>query len=223
MPGRLRHERLVQHQGGSLEPGVEVPVLPGIAGLAHRQHAVGRRAELVSRPLDGLHCLSDVGVALQARVRPRRAQALQRIDHEGQGLDLQADPLDGIGGGQFVDGRDRQDGLTFVHRLVGQRDFGAEHDRILVSLQLRRRDRGKIGGPEDGLDARHRERVACVDRKHAAVRPRAEQQLAEEHALGAEVLRVTGPASHLRNQVRRAVVPSEQGIVGHRRCLRAAV
>ena len=70
--------------------------------------------------------------------------------------------------------------------------------------------RGKIIRGEDGFDAGHGQRFAHIDVLHARVRHRAEQQLAEQHALRAEVLRVLRLAGHLREQIGRRVVLADQ-------------
>ena len=60
-----------------------------------------------------------------------------------------------------------------------------------------------------------RERRARVDVADARVRHRAQQELAEHHAFGAEVLRVLGLAGHLAVHVGRHEVLSQQ-VVSHR-------
>ena len=70
--------------------------------------------------------------------------------------------------------------------------------------------RGKLVGGEDAFDARHRQRLARVDALHAAVRQRAEQQLAEQHAVDAEVFGVLGLAGDLGDKVRRDVVLADE-------------
>jgi len=58
-----------------------------------------------------------------------------------------------------------------------------------------------------------------VDPAHAAVRHRAEQQLAEQHAVGAIVLGVLRAAGHLGDQIGRRVVLTQQFVVSHGRPL----
>lgn len=57
---------------------------------------------------------------------------------------------------------------------------------------------GEFVGDEHGLHTSQRQSGARVEAAHAAVRHRAQQQLAEQHAVGAEVFGVLGPARHLR-------------------------
>ena len=69
---------------------------------------------------------------------------------------------------------------------------------------------GKIVGGEDRFHARHRQRLAGVDADHARVRHRAEQQLAEEHAVGAEIFGVARLARDLGDEIGRRVVLADQ-------------
>jgi hypothetical protein len=72
------------------------------------------------------------------------------------------------------------------------------------------------GSFADALHARHRQRPAGVDAADAAVRHRAEEQLAEQHAVDAEVLGVFRPARHLGDEIRGRVVVTQQFVLGHR-------
>ena len=69
---------------------------------------------------------------------------------------------------------------------------------------------GQVVGGQDRLDAGHRQRRARVDARHARVRHRAEQQLREQHAVGAVVLGVLRLAGDLRDEVGRRVVLADQ-------------
>ena len=88
-------------------------------GLAHRQSALLGLGEVGVGPLQVLD-LGGGGVAAAAwacrrrthqtlpssrGVRSARTQADQRIDHERQRLEIDVDLFDGLGRGQFVDGR----------------------------------------------------------------------------------------------------------------------
>ena len=109
----------------------------------------------------------------------------------------------GVGGGDLVDRGDGEDRLAGVERLVGQRA-----SRAPFSIR-------QVVGGEDRLDARHRQRRAGVDAAHARVRHRAEEQLAEQHAVGAEVLGVLRAAGDLGDVVGRHVVGADQLLVSH--------
>ena len=112
------------------------------------------------------------------RVRTARTQTDQRIDRERQRLELDHDLLDRFGRGQFVDGRDGENRLAFVHRLLRQRCVRPACWRLTFSPSVRARLRARqIVRRQDRLDAGHRQRGARVEARHARVRHRAEQQL----------------------------------------------
>ena len=71
----------------------------------------------------------DPDVAVEARVGAARPQALDRIDDERQRLEIDVDALDRLRGGRFVDGRDGENRLALIERLVGQRALGAAQIR----------------------------------------------------------------------------------------------
>ena len=98
---------------------------------------------------------------------------------------------------RFVHGGQRENRLALIQRLVGQRALGA--------AQI-----GQIVGGEDRLDAGHRQRGARVDAPHARVRHRAEQQLGEQHAVGAIVLGVLRAAGDLGDEIGRRVVLADE-------------
>ena len=54
-----------------------------------------------------------------------RPQALERIDDEGQRLEVDDDAFDGVGGGDLVDGGDREDRFAGIEGLVRQRLLAA--------------------------------------------------------------------------------------------------
>ncbi len=145
--------------------------------------------------------------ALEPRVRSTRPQADERIDDKRQLLPHDLDLLDRIGGGHLVDRRERDDRLALVDRLAGER---------LLALRVRGDPLAEVGddvgrrrklvGGQDAFHARHRERFARIDPLHARVRIRAEQQLAEQHAVSAEIFGVLRLARHLCDEIRRDVV-----------------
>ena len=129
---------------------------------------------------------------------PSGTKAVERIDDERQRLEIDDDLFDRFGGGELVNRGDGEDRLARVERLVGQRAFG-------VRAEIR-----QVVGGEDRLHAGHRERGARVDAAHARVRHRAEEELGEQHAVGAEVFGVARPAGDLRDEVRRRVVLADE-------------
>src|SRR5262249_6497948 len=88
MRRRLGEEGLVEDEIGLLESGVEVAEAPLVGRLAHGQPRVGRFGEDLLRPLERFQLAVDVGVPLEARVRPARPQAVERIDGKGQWLEI---------------------------------------------------------------------------------------------------------------------------------------
>src|SRR4029079_9541821 len=66
------------------------------------------------------------------------------------------------------------------------------------------------------LDARHGESGARVDPPHARMGHGAEEQLAEEHAVRAEVFRILCPPGYFGEQIRRRVVLANESVVSHR-------
>ena len=102
----------------------------------------------------------------------------------------------------LVNRGDGENRLALIERLVRQRALGA--------AQV-----GKVVGRQDRLDAGHRERGARVDAADARVRHRAEEQLREQHALDAIVLRILRAAGHLGDEVGRRVVLADELLVRH--------
>ena len=201
------------------ETGVEVAEAPRFRRLSHRQLPLGGRGEVLLGPLQrgDLHpvgrCPFQVApggpvasrrpdVAVGEGVGTVRPQGFEGIGHEGEQLEVQLDTFDRFGGRRFVDCRHSQNRLTLEHRLVRQR-------------RLRARPFGEVVGGENRFDPRHRERRAGIDAPDARVRHRAEEQLAEQHAIGAEVLRVLGSARHFRDQIRRRVVAADELLLSH--------
>ena len=148
MAGGLHDERFVDDERGVLESGVEIAERPFFGGFAERHAAVLLFGEIFGRPLDRLDLWAGLlalrlcaercrrawrrrrpDVAFGARVRAARAQALDRIDHKRQRLEIDVDLLDRVGRSELVDGGDGEDRLARVERLVGERAFGAGRDR----------------------------------------------------------------------------------------------
>jgi hypothetical protein len=112
------------------------------------------------------------------------------------------DLFDRVGGGELVDGGDGEDRLALIERLVGQRAFAFDVRRnSLPEVGHDVGGRREFVGGENAFHARHGERSIGVDAHHAAVRDRTEEQLTEQHAVDAEVLRVSGLAGHLRDEI----------------------
>ena len=221
-------ERLVEHERRVLEPGFDIAVRPFHLRLAHRHPPLVVFGEVLRRPfqrldhqragrLTGRRRRAAPGVALDARVRPVRPQALERIDDEGQMLEVDVDRLDGRRGGLFVDGGDGQHGLAGVDRLVGQRPLAIGLARMVSPRSVTVSAGAGIRlAVRIALHAGHRHRGARVDAPHASMRNRAEQQLREEHAVGAEILGVFRSARDLGHEIRRDVVLTDEfRIVSH--------
>ncbi len=213
VPGGLHDEGLVEHNRGALEAGIEVAVRPFLPRLADRQAPFVCIGELLLGPFDGFGRRGRVRplaaghrrapcISGRAGVRPAGAQALQWINDERHRFEIDVDPLHGFGGRYFVDGSHREDRLAGVERFVGQRFLRAAEVRQIV----RRQDR---------LHAGHRERSARVDTANACVRHRADEELAEQHAIRAKVLRVARAARDLRHEIGRRVVVANELVLSH--------
>ena len=200
----------IEDEVGALEAGIEVAIRPLDAGVAGGQRAAGRGSKLLCGPFDRRQFARDKGVALAPRVRAARTETRQRIDDERQRLEIQHDLLDRLRRRRFVHGGDGKDRLAPVERFVRQRRFGRQRAR--AGFFRRRR---QVVGRQHRLDTGHGERLARLDPPHAAVRHRAQQQLAEQHAVRAEILRVLRPARDFGDQIRRRVVVTEQLVVRH--------
>jgi hypothetical protein len=215
---RLHDERFVDDERGLPEARIQIAECPGIGHGPHRQLAVLRAGEVGVGPFQDLHfrarllwrrsrrrCRRHPHVAVRTRVRAGRPQALHGIDDEGQRFEIDDESFDGFRGRRFVHRGDRENRLALVQRLVRQHALAAAptaHFRQVV-------------GGQNRLHARHRERGARVDAAHARVRHRAQQQLGEEHAVGAVVLGVFRAAGYLRDEIRRRVVLADEFLVGH--------
>ena len=209
MRERLVQDRLLEHQVRVRKAVLDFAHVPLDLRLAHGQAIRPRGVEVRVGPLEladlaGL-ALAPLDVAVGARVGAARTQAVERVHHEGQGLEVDPDRLDGVRRRGLVDRGHRKNGLTLVERLVGERGL--------------RPDPGDLGhhrvvGGQDVDHPLHRQRRARVDAADAAVGHGGEQQLGEEHALRAEILGVPGPAGDLGSQIRGRDV-SSNSLLGH--------
>ncbi len=109
-------------------------------------------------------------------------QALERIDHERQRLEVDDDLLDRFGGDLFAVGGDREDRLAFVERFLRQREFRGRHRRRRGRGGRRRGAAGAGGGGAGGGAAGSRRHGAGAPGRAAAGarrwRPRRARRLA---------------------------------------------
>ncbi len=196
------HEALVEHQGRLGEPLLDVSERPLRRRLAHRQLPLDGGGEVVFRPFDLLHTLpGDASVALDPGIRASRAQTLERVHRERERFQIHLDLADRVLGGGFVDRSDGEDRITDEDRLVRENRIAG------------RRNRRNVVGGENCDDALHRHRLRRIDAADPAVRHRAREKTAEEHAVRPEVLCVLGPSRHFGADIRRREVLSDQ--LGH--------
>ena len=215
MARRLGMKRFVEDEIGLAKAGVDIAVRPLNTWLAERHLTLVSAREVLRRPLHGLQLAADEHIAVASSVRAGGPQAVERIDHKWQRLEIERDSLDRLGGGEFTDGGHGENGFALVERLVGQRHFRRQRwPRVRTSAGFRRS--GKIVGGQDAFDPGHRQRRAGVDPSHAAVRHRAQEQLAERHPVNAVVFRVFRATGHLGDQVGRRVIAADQFVVRHR-------
>ena len=168
---RLVDDRVLDDQVRPGERRLPVALFPLPCRLGVR-HAAG--VDLNEVRLGPLEVLEDRGVARLRVGQPRevvpvgvcggatRPQAVQRVQYEGQRLEVDVDRFDRRGGDLFGDRSHREHRLTLVVGLVGQA-------RLPRALTLRH-----LFGAEDIDDSVHRERPAHVDPAHATVRHRAQ-------------------------------------------------
>ena len=229
-------ERFVDDERGVLEARFDVTDIPTVRGVAEGQPSCLDFFPVLFRPLERPHLGADKHVAFHAGVRPARAKALKRIDAERQRFQIEHDFLDRFGGRQLVDGRHREDGLALVDGLVRESQFGLDvrlrgccRRPTAAARPLLFRGGGAAGGRshnrhvvggEDGVHARHFEGLARVDVAHSRMRHRTEEQLHEQHPVGAVVLRVFRSTRDLGDDVGRLIVVSDQLVIGHRQVLR---
>lgn len=140
----LHDERLVDHEVRTSEARVEIAEGPFLDRLAHRHAAFGCLSEVGFCPLQSLargrrrrlarRCRHGRAphVAVGARVGTVGAQAVQWIDDEGEGLEIDVDELDRIRGDLLADGSDRKNRFTTVQWLVRETALGAAQFRDVI-------------------------------------------------------------------------------------------
>ena len=216
-------ERLVEHERRVLEAGVEIAVRPLVGRLAHGQAPLLVFGEVGVGPLQlldrrrrdrlprhrWLRLAPDV--AFEARVRAARTQGHQRIDGERKRFPIDLDLFDRFHSGGLVDSRDGEDRLALIDRLVAERLLALRvGGNALTEIGDDVGRRRQIVGGEDALDARHRQRLAGIEVPDAAVRERTQEQLAEEHAVGAVVFGVLRLAGDLGDEIGRRIVLADK-------------
>ncbi|MFN7985646.1 MAG: hypothetical protein U0Q11_27715 [Vicinamibacterales bacterium] len=209
-PPEARPPRPLLHREPELRHQPHLPPLR----LPHQLRSTRRRSCRLRKP----------GVALRARVRAARTQTHHRVDHKRQRLVLDDDLLDGLSRRQLVNRGNRQNRLAFVGRFLGENLLALVaglHAFAERAATLRFR---QVVGRQNRLHARHRERRAQIEAGDARVRHRTQHQLRPQHAVDAVVFRVLGLARHLRGDIGRGVVLSDEflGVLSHgyapRRC-----
>ena len=118
-----------------------------------------------------------------------------------EALDIELDLFDGFGGGEFIDRADGEDGFALIDGVVGEAAFaervgGDAHAHVGHGVGRLRH----VVDRHDAFDAGHGESFGHVDVADVAVRDGAEEQLDEEHALGAIVFGVLGAAGDFGDQ-----------------------
>ena len=221
---RLVNDGLVENQIRFGEARLDVPDLPSLRPLlppldhlavrihhivGHRHAAFRRIVEVFLGPLERDEIPPQPRVSFYSRVRAAGPQAVQGVQREGKGLEVDLDQLDRIRRGGLVDRRDREDGLTLVVRVV--------REALLTSCGLRH-----LIGREHANHAVQSERCARVDARDAAVRHGTRQQLGEHHTVRPEVLRVPRPSRDLRMKIGRSDILSYQFFSHHRPLMLAA-
>ena len=226
-----RDERFVKHERGVLETRVEIAERPFIGRLAHRQLALFGLGEVRLGPLEfpdlgrrhrcraarriRRRCGSHPDIALSSRIRPAGPQGFERIDDKRQRLEIDPNLFNRFGGSELVDRGHGENRLALVQRLHREPAISLLvcHDHGAVIGHAIGRS-GEIVRGENRLDAWHRQRCARIDVLDARVWHRAEQQLAEQHAVRAIVLGVLRLARHLRDEIGRRVVLADQLVIG---------
>ena len=192
-----------------LKPGVDIADRPFIGRLAHRQTAFLGVGEIRFGPLQLLRPRAAAqpagrpGTRGGGRAAPRRclrfshsgrpaADVTSGSTTNGSGSKSMLNFFDRFGGGELVDRGDGENRLALIQRLDwSARDLPLGLARITVPLSVMlSAGGGQIVRGENRLDAGHRQRRARVDAADARMRHRAQQQLAEQHAVGAIVLGV---------------------------------
>ena len=204
----LHDKGFVEHQRGGGKARVQIAVRPLFERLACGQAPFSGRGKILRGPLHGFAWRRTrrplraghrgaPRIAVETRVRAIGPEAFQRIGHKRQRLEVDLDAFHRFCRGQLVNSGNREDRLAGVQRLVRQ--------RLLDAFEF-----GQVVCGEDRLHARHGERGARIDAADACMRHRAEQQLREQHAVGAKVLRVARTSGDLRHVIGRNIVAADK-------------
>ena len=129
------------------------------------------------------------------RVDQRRARRHRRhhVEHSGQLLVVDGDPLDRLLGGILVLRRDSRHHLARVaHAVDGERGLVLLEEAVAA---------GAVLPGDDGAHARHLCRGRYLEVRDARVRDTGAQCLAHQHAAEADVDTVHGAAAHLGHRI----------------------
>ena len=197
-------EAFVDHHGGFLEAGVHVAIGPFGNRRAHGKLALPDGGKIRCAPLDRLGLDTPARhVTVAAGVGSAGVEALERVEGKGKRFEVQLDQVDRVLGGGLVHRGHCENGFTDVTGFVGEDRRGRGAGR------LRRRD---VVGGQYRVDAFQGQGGGGIDIAHAGVRHRACEELAEEHALGTEILRVLGLSGDFAAYIRRHEIPANQRI-----------
>ena len=203
----LHDECLVEHEVRVLELGLEVAERPLLQGGAHGQATLSGVGEIRVGPLEARHGrpLAWRGggrphIAVGSSVGAPGTQTLDGVDDKRQRFDVEPNQLDRVGGDLFADGCHGEDRLARVERLGGEAVLGR-------ALQL-----GYIVRRQNGSHAGEGHRAARIDVSNPRVRPLAEHQLAEEHAIREKVFGVPRAAGDLGHEIGGDVVRANESI-----------
>jgi hypothetical protein len=119
--------------------------------------------------------------------------------------------FDRFRGSVLVDRGYGENRLALEERLIGEPTFGFRIGRNQHAvIGYEGGGRRQIVRRENRFHTRHRERGAEIHTSDASMRQGTEQQLAEEHAVGAIILGIFGLAGYLRHQVGRGIILADQ-------------
>ena len=109
---------------------------------------------------------------------------------------------------------------TAATARIGSPWYSGSMVSAILALLVGLDDRAQIGDAVGGrrqvilrknrFDPGHGQRLAQIKMFHASVRHRTQQQLAEQHAFGAEVFGILRLAGHFRVEIRRGVVLADE-------------
>src|SRR2546425_5245571 len=151
-------------------------------------------------------CRTDPHIALRPCVRTAGTQALNRVDDEGQRLEVDVDRFDRFGRFELARRGNRENRLALIERPLGPAAFPPGGRLHGFPRGRARPGAGELLGRWGRFYAGHRHRFARVEPPHARVRHRAREELAEQHAVDAPVLGVSRLASDFCDEIGRAVV-----------------